>query len=141
VIQDYQHVGIVCRNLEASTRFYERLGLEVITPPTELNEDAIARAFQLRGGHVKLLHLAPTGATSGVFIDLVQWLDPPSTGEAYPVLNHVGINRLAFRVSDLDTTTAALRDKGVVFLTPEPQSIGPVRTILRLILMECSSNS
>ena len=97
MIQDYQHVGIVCRNLEASTCFYQRLGLEVITPPSKLDEDAIARAFHLPGGHVKLLHMAPTGATSGVFLDLVQWLDPPSTGDAYAALNHVGINRLAFR--------------------------------------------
>src|SRR6267142_1246226 len=41
---------------------------------------------------------SPPQATSKMFIDLVQWLESPSTGEAYPTLNHVGINRLAFRV-------------------------------------------
>ena len=113
-----------------SIRFYERLGLEVIEPISELNEEAIARAFQTSKGHVKVLHLAPPGAPSKMFIDLVQWLEPASTGEAYPAANHVGINHLAFRVSGIEATTTALRERGIAFLTEEPQSIGPVRTIL-----------
>ena len=129
MIEDFQHVGIVCRDLERSVRFYEKLGLQVIEPVSELDEEAIARAFQLPSGHVKLLHLAPSGATGKMFIDLVQWLNPSSTGEPYAALNHVGINRLAFRVSNIDATTAALREQGITFLTEEPQSIGPVRTI------------
>jgi glyoxylase I family protein len=128
--EDFQHVCITCRDLERSIRFYERLGLEVIEPVSELDEDAIAQAFQTPRGHVKVLHLAPPDAPSKMFIDLVQWLDPSSTGEAYPAANHVGINHLAFRVSDIDATTAALRERGITFLTQEPQSIGPVRTIL-----------
>jgi glyoxylase I family protein len=130
MIQDFQHVCITCRDLERSIRFYERLGLEVIEPVSELEEEAIARAFQTPRGHVKVLHMAPPGAPSKMFIDLVQWLDPSPTGEAYPTANHVGINHLAFRVSDLEATTAALRERGITFLTEEPQSIGPVRTIL-----------
>jgi hypothetical protein len=31
---------------------------------------------------------------------------------------------MAFRVSDLDATTAALRDEGIEFLTREPQVFG-----------------
>ena len=129
MIEDFQHVGIVCRDLERSVRFYEKLGLQVIEPMSELDDEAIARAFQLPRGHVKLLHLALPGAVSKMFIDLVQWLDPSSMGEPYPALNNVGINRLAFRVSDIEATTAALRESGISFLTQEPQSVGPVRTI------------
>jgi glyoxylase I family protein len=130
MIEDFQHVCITCRDLETSIRFYERLGLEVIEPVSELNEEAIARAFQTARGHLKVLHLAPPGAPSKMFIDLVQWLEPASMGEAYPAANHIGINHLAFRVSDIDATTAALRERGIRFLSGEPQSIGPVRTIL-----------
>jgi catechol 2,3-dioxygenase-like lactoylglutathione lyase family enzyme len=130
MVEDFQHVCITCRDLERSIRFYERLGLEVIEPDSELDEEAIARAFQTSRGHVRVLHLAPPNAPSKMFIDLVQWLDPSTTGEAYAAANHVGINHLAFRVSDIDGTTAALRERGVTFLTQQPQSIGPVRTIL-----------
>ncbi len=65
-----------------------------------------------------------------MFIDLVQWLDPASAGDPYPALNHVGINRLAFRVLQIYATTAALRERGITFLTEEPQSFGPIRTIV-----------
>ncbi|MFL6450961.1 MAG: VOC family protein, partial [Bryobacteraceae bacterium] len=65
-----------------------------------------------------------SNATSRMFIDLVQWLEPSSSGEPYPVLNHVGLNRMAFRVSDIDGTAAALRDQGIEFLTREPHVFG-----------------
>jgi catechol 2,3-dioxygenase-like lactoylglutathione lyase family enzyme len=55
---------------------------------------------------------------------------PCIPGETYPVANHIGINHLAFRVSDIEATIAALRERGITFLSEEPQSIGPVRTIL-----------
>ena len=130
MIQDFQHVCITCRDLDTSIRFYETLGLKIIEPIRELDEDTLARAMQLPRGHLKVLHLAPPEATSNMFIDLVQWLDPSSTGEAYPGLNHVGINRLAFRVSDIDATVEALQERGISFLTQKAQSFGQIRTIV-----------
>ena len=130
MIKDFQHVCITCRDLDRSIRFYETLGLKIIEPIRELAEDALAQAMQLPRGHLKVLHLAPPEATSNMFIDLVQWLDPSSTGEAYPALNHVGINRVAFRVSDIDATVEALQERGISFLTQKAQSFGPIRTIV-----------
>lgn len=50
---------------------------------------------------------------------------------AYPALNSLGINRLAFRVEDIDATAAALTARGVAFLSPEPQAFGRgVRSIV-----------
>ncbi|MCB0047648.1 MAG: VOC family protein [Caldilineaceae bacterium] len=116
--------------MEKSIQFYEQLGLMVTTPMLELDEEGIARAFQLPKGHLKVVHLAPSEATSGMFIDLVQWIDPPSAGESYPALDHVGINRLAFRVSDIDGTVALLQEQGIAFLSEAPQSFGGIRTIV-----------
>jgi glyoxylase I family protein len=124
VIEDFLHISITCRDLDRSVRFYETLGLKVIKRLGEVDEDGIARGFRLPAGRLAVAYLAPSKATGGMFIDLVQWLAPPSSGEAYPVLNHVGLNRMAFRVSDLDATTAALRDEGIEFLTREPQVFG-----------------
>lgn len=130
MIDDFLHVSITCRDLERSVRFYETLGLKVIQRLGEVKDDGIARGFQLPAGRLAVAYLAPSNASSSMFIDLVQWLDPSSTGEAYPAANHVGMNHLAFRVSDIEAPTAALRERGIAFLTEEPQSIGPVRTIL-----------
>jgi glyoxylase I family protein len=124
MIDDFLHVSITCRDLERSVRFYETLGLQVIQRLGEVNEDGIARGFQLPAGRLAVAYLAPSQASSSMFIDLVQWLEPSSTGEPYPVLNHVGLNRIAFRVSDLEATTAALQEQGITFLTREPQVFG-----------------
>ena len=76
MIQDFQHVCITCRDLDRSIRFYETLGLQVTEPIRELDEDRLAQAMQLPRGHLRVLHMAPPEATSNIFIDLVQWLDP-----------------------------------------------------------------
>lgn len=131
MIDDFQHVSITCRDLERSVRFYEALGLDVIKRIGEVEEEGIAHAFQLPRGHLAVVYLAAPKATGKMFIDLVQWLEPPSTGESYPALNHVGLNRIAFRVSDIDATTAALRERGITFLSREPQTFGQgIRSIV-----------
>src|SRR3974390_2078205 len=109
MIEDFQHVSITCRDIERSINFYQRLGLRVIKRTAEVSEDGIAKAFQLPAGHLMVAYLAAPDDKSTMFIDLVQWLTPESTGDAYRALNQVGINRIAFRVSDIDSTTASLR--------------------------------
>ena len=131
MIDDFQHASITCRDLERSVRFYERLGLKVIKRLGVVNTVGIAQAFQLPSGQNAVVYLAPPETNSKMFIDLVQWLEPPSTGKAHPALNHVGLNRLAFRVSDIDATTAALRERGITFLSQELQSFGQgIRSIV-----------
>ncbi len=142
MIDDFVHVAISCRDLERSVRFYEALGLKVLKRLGEVNENGIARGFQLPAARLTVAYLALPNASSRMFIDLVQWLGPAVTGEPYPVLNHLGINRIAFRVSDLDATTAALRDEGITFLSREPQLFGEgVRCIVTTIPTESSFSS
>ena len=85
------------------------------------------RAFQTPRCHLEVGHPAPPGATGEMFIDLVQWVDPPSEGGPYPSVSHVAINRVAFRVSDVDATTATLRERGITFLrgiaTTDPDGV------------------
>ena len=125
MIEDFLHVSITCRDLERSVRFYETLGLKAIKRLGEVDEDGIARAFRLPGGRLAVAYLAASEAPGGMFIDLVQWLDPAPEGEPYPVLNNVGLNRIAFRVKDLDATTAGLKAQGIAFLTEAPEVFGP----------------
>lgn len=84
MIDDFQHVCISCRDLERSIRFYERLGLKVIKSLSEVNEEGIAQALQLPKGHLRVAYLTTPQATSKMFIDLVQWLEPLPAGEPYP---------------------------------------------------------
>lgn len=52
------------------------------------------------------------------FLDLVQFVDPPTHGEPYPTLNNVGICRVAFAVDDIDQVYERLKEMDVEFVTP-----------------------
>lgn len=124
MIQDFFHLSITCRNLGESIHFYEALGMVVTRRFNEVQEEGIAKAFRLPESHLKVVYLAPPAGKSGMFIDLVEWVTPVSPGVSYPVANHIGLNRFALRVSDLDGTVRALQEKGLVFLTDKPEAFG-----------------
>lgn len=124
MIRDFSHVTISCSDLERSIRFYEGIGLEVERRIGELDSDGVAKAFALPRGHLTVAHLRPCGSPGPMTIDLVQWLDPAPEGEAYASLANLGLTRLAFRVEDIDRTTADLRGAGVTFLSDEVQEFG-----------------
>jgi catechol 2,3-dioxygenase-like lactoylglutathione lyase family enzyme len=49
---------------------------------------------------------------------LVQWIDPYNADPSYPPpINHIGINRIALMVPNLDRAVAILKDQGVEFLS------------------------
>ncbi|KQQ11777.1 hypothetical protein ASF53_16555 [Methylobacterium sp. Leaf123] len=125
MIEDFIHVSITSRDLERSIRFYETLGLKAIKRFGVVDEDGIARAFRLPKGRLAVAYLAASEAQGRMFIDLVQWLDPAPEGEPYAVPNNVGLNRIAFRVRDLDASVAEMKAKGIAFLTEAPQDFGP----------------
>ncbi|MFF7058022.1 VOC family protein [Achromobacter spanius] len=124
MVQDFLHLSITSRDLEQSVRFYETLGLKVTKRFGEVTEPGIATAFRLAGNQLKVVYLAAPHGRSGLFIDLVEWVEPTAPGEAYPVPNHVGINRFALSVSDLDALVQKLKKAGVRFLSDEPQKFG-----------------
>ena len=143
MIQDFSHVTVSCSDMERSVQFYESLGLKVTRRIGELDSEGVAKAFDLPRGHLTVVHLEPKHLSGNMKVDLVQWLDPAPTGEAYAALNNLGLTRLAFRVNDIDATVAELRDKGISFMSEEVQPFGqgvhsialkdPDGTILQLI--------
>jgi hypothetical protein len=78
-------------------------------------------------GNVKLraAFLAVSGsaeeAMDGIgktFIDLVEYIDPPVTGEAYPSLFNVGLTRVAFRSADVTALYKKVLAAGVEHVVP-----------------------
>ena len=124
MVADFLHISITCRELDATISFYEAIGLKTIKQLGTVEDAGIAKAFQLQSARLRVAYLATTDAPGALFIDLVQWLDPIAQGEAYPTLGNIGLNRFALRVSDLDTTVADARSKGVTFMTDAPVAVG-----------------
>jgi catechol 2,3-dioxygenase-like lactoylglutathione lyase family enzyme len=78
-----------------------------------------SEAKELRGVYTRLRH-----GPSAPVLDLVQFIDPLTQGQPYPILNNIGICRIAFSVDDIDRTYADLQAKEVQF-------VGPIKKIKR----------
>ena len=100
------HVGIAVRDLDAAIEFYTRtFGLSV-THREENPEQGVAEAM-LGVGDGAIQLLAPLDATSPI----ARFLD--KTGP--------GVQQIAFRVRDVTTTSALLRDRGIRLLYDQPK--------------------
>ncbi len=102
------HVGIAVPDLdEAIARYRELFGLHVVHDET--NEEQGVREAMLAvgdsGSHIQLL--APLGAESTI----ARFLDRSGPG----------LQQLAYRVTDLDTVSAILRERGVRLLYDAPR--------------------
>ena len=105
-------------DFEQSRAFYYMLGFTESKPLPDTSTLAEAQAygfdkpFRIRGADLSMT----TGDRS--LIRLVQWLDPVSPGPAYPPpISHLGINRIAVGVEDLDAAFAVLTADGYEFLS------------------------
>ncbi len=112
------YVGINVSDLPRSLAFYRSLGYTDSKPLAEAGtlEEARAygldRPFRIRGADVAL------GRGDRHVLRLVQWLDPHDPAPPYPApINHIGINRIALIVANLDDAVARLKAPGARFLS------------------------
>jgi methylmalonyl-CoA/ethylmalonyl-CoA epimerase len=102
------HVGIAVADLDAAIELYEKAyGMTCVH--VEVNEAQGVREAMMAVGD------------SGSFIQLLQPLSPDSAVGRFLDKNGPGIQQMAYRVDDLDTTSAHLRDQGMRLLYDEPR--------------------
>lgn len=118
------HVVLTVSDLERTIAFYEKLGF---TNFFEFESDSPLTGAVLAQDvkRVRMAFLRPDAGEEATYLDIVEFVDPPSLGEAPPPPTHVGVTRLAFAVDDLDATYAALEQLGVEFLSPIQHYTGP----------------
>jgi methylmalonyl-CoA/ethylmalonyl-CoA epimerase len=104
------HVGIAVPDLDAAIAWYaETFGL--VATHEEVNEEQGVREAMLS---------AP-GDTGGAAVQLLAPLRPDSAIGKFLDRSGPGIQQMAYRVADIEATCAALREKGVRLLYPEPR--------------------
>ena len=104
------HVGIAVADLDAAIAWYgDTLGL--VSTHEEANEEQGVREAMLS---------AP-GDDGGAAIQLLAPLRPDSPIGKFLDRNGPGIQQMAYRVVDIDATSAALRERGVRLLYDEPR--------------------
>ncbi len=116
--QKIDYLNINVRDLECSRPFYEMLGLEV-QDASELEEtDPLAEALGLGSETVKL-GTSMRHRADGFQVKLNQWVEPTTFGLPYPApLTHLGIHRINWASSNLESDIAVLKRHGVKFISP-----------------------
>ena len=105
------HVGIAVPDFEAAVEFYRTtFGLELAHE--EVNEE--------QGVHEGMLR-APGDPGTGAAIQLLAPLSPTSTIAKFLDRSGPGLQQLAYRVTDIESATAALRTAGLRLLYDAPR--------------------
>lgn len=113
------HIGVNVSNLEESLSFYRSLGY-TLTKPLAQEKGSIEEArawgldtpFEIKGVDIAL------GRGDHHVLRLVQWVKPFNPEPPYPPpINHIGINRIALLVPDLDRAVKILKGQGAKFLS------------------------
>ncbi|MFT7840125.1 methylmalonyl-CoA epimerase [Saccharothrix sp. BKS2] len=104
------HVGIAVPDLDAAVAFHrEHFGL--VLAHEEVNEEQGVREAMLR---------APGDDGAGAAVQLLAPLTPESTIAKFLGRFGPGLQQLAYRVSDVDAATVALRARGLRLLYDAP---------------------
>lgn len=133
------HFNVNAKDLEESEAFYKLLGFRTVSRFDEeceglnrgLGFEDYPRLIRTRAIFMKL------GGQKGLpetVIDLVQWDDPISHGEA-PDITHIGMVRFALRVDDIDAIVPKLKEQGIGFLS-EPQVISTLERKPRFVCLK-----
>jgi catechol 2,3-dioxygenase-like lactoylglutathione lyase family enzyme len=119
-IKDVFHINVNCTDLERSRAFYELMGFKVVVELPLGGSDQMLEGLGLPpGGKARavLINLEPD-KPRGTRIDLIEWVDPPTTGTTPPDLTHVGAVRIALWTIGIDEEYERLQAAGVEFLSP-----------------------
>lgn len=118
-IRQFVHANINVRDLEKTIPFYEMLGFEVFADQIFGEGARTWVGLGLpQGRRFRAVFMKIPGDKPVPFLDIIQFLDPPTAAEPYPTLHNVGICRLCFEVEDIDAAAEVLRAKGVEFVGP-----------------------
>ena len=112
------YIGINVSDLDESLAFYRRLGYTNVKRLPEHGSAEEARAygldgdFQIRGADISLVR------GDNHVLRLIQWISHFNPEPPYPPpINHIGINRIALVVPDVDKAVDILTRQGTTFLS------------------------
>ncbi len=118
-IRQMVHANICVRDMERTIPFYEMLGFEKFADQIFGEGAGVWQGLGLdTKRRFRAVFMKIPGDNPVPFLDIIQFLDQPTRGEAYASLDNVGICRLCFEVADIDSVAAHLASRGVEFVGP-----------------------
>ena len=122
MIQGIFHININVTDFERSLEFYQMLGFKVVADLGEGGSQALNAGLRIPDGRGRAALLMLGEDPHATRIDLIEWKNPKTAGQAYPHLYHVGMARLALKTKNLPQVYEDLKARGVEFFS-EPQEL------------------
>ena len=123
-IRQMVHANICVRDMERTVPFYEMLGFEKFADQVFEEGAGVWQGLGLETTRrFRAVFMKIPGDNPVPFLDIIQFLDRPTAGEAYRALDNVGICRLCFEVADIESVAQHLAAHGVEFVGP----VSPMR--------------
>lgn len=117
-IKAMPYIGVNVSDFDTSMNFYKNMGYTDVKmlPSTGSAEEGGAygldSAFEVRSADISL------SSGDANTLRITQWIEPFDASPSYPPpISHIGINRIALAVANLDTAVETLTSQGVEFLS------------------------
>jgi methylmalonyl-CoA epimerase len=105
LIKKIDHIGVAVKSIAEAARLYESLGLK-ISETEEVESQKVRVAF------------LPTGDSE---VELLESTDPEGPIAKFIAARGEGIQHIAFRVDNIETALATLKDAGIRLIDEKPR--------------------
>lgn len=112
----FWHIGINVTDLQRSIEFYKTVGFKLLRQgPVQTPQ--VGLAFLVDGGDsLRFAHMRIGDNDAESMIDLIEWVNPRSTGSADVDLHAPGLCRFSILTDDADREYESLGAQGIEFL-------------------------
>ena len=117
MIESIFHMNVNVTNFERSIEFYKLLGFHVIRDLGEVGNEKLNEGLRMPNGRGRAVLMILGDNPRATRLDLIEWKNPKTEGQAHPNLWHAGICRIALRTRTLQ--------KDYEELKPRASSSGP----------------
>jgi glyoxylase I family protein len=124
MIESIFHINVNVTNFERSLEFYKLLGFKIINDLKEVGHAKLDEGLRMTNGRGRAVLMILGDNPRSTRLDLIEWKNPRTEGEAHPNLWHAGLCRIALRTRTLIKDYEELKAKGIEFWT-EPQMFTP----------------
>lgn len=124
----FWHVGINVTDLQRSIEFYKTVGFKLLHQgPVQTPQ--VGLAFLVDGGDsLRFAHMRIGDNDAESMLDLIEWVNPRSTGSADVDLHAPGLCRFSILTDDADKEYESLGAEGIEFLQAPVTVTAPDRS-------------
>lgn len=120
MIQGFSHIGIGVSDLERSVRFYTEVFDFKQLYQLDFTNDEVAATMEQSGAFRSAMLIR-----GDVRIELLQWVDVPTSGGGKKPMTELGFTHLSFRVDEIDDLTEAVVAHGGAVHPQTLSYVGP----------------